>query len=504
MRPIEHLYRGARLDPEAVAMVFGEERLSHGALVRRVDALAAAIQALDPTPQSRVGICAHNTPEHVIALLATLAADKTWVALNPLNGKGELDAFIAATRPSLIVADTDCLDRFDAQGARVILGQGATAREPLSIAALLARHDGARPREAGLGPDDLQAIKFTGGSTGKPKGVMQTVRVWNMVAATQMSAIGFGRHSAHLCASPVTHGTGTYLLPTLGAGGRLVLLAKPKAADILDALERDAITSTFLPPTAIYNLLAEPSFARRTAPALTHLIYAGAPMRVEKIVEARNAWGPVLATTFGQTEAPQIITFQGPREFDDARNLASVGRASLMTRVAIMDAEGNAMPAGEAGEICVKGDIVMKGYLDNPEATAQTMRAGWLRTGDLGTLDERGHLFINGRLREIVISGGFNIYPADVETALGRHPAVRECVAFGVPDEKWGERLEAAVELHEGATTETGELAALVREALGPIKTPKAIHVLARLPRSAVGKVLRRETRDAIHAKPTS
>ena len=501
MRPIEHLYRGARLDPEAVALIFGAETIRHGALVRRVDALAAAFQNLDPSPGSRVAICAHNTPEHVIALLATLAAGKTWVALNPLNGRGELDAFIAATRPGIVVADENCVGLFDHGAARLVIGRPARAskKAPDFLAALVARHDGDRPRALVQEPTDAQAIKFTGGSTGRPKGVVQTLRVWNTVAATQAISVGFSRASAHLCASPVTHGTGTYLLPVLGAGGRLVLLERAKAADILDAFEHQAITSTFLPPTAIYNLLAEKSVATRRYPALSHLIYAGAAMRPEKISEARRVFGPVIATTFGQTEAPQIVTFQAPREFDDARNLASVGRATAFTRVAIMDGEGRILEPGGEGEIVVGGDIVMGGYLDMAEETARTIRGGWLHTGDIGVIDARGHLFIKGRMRDIVISGGFNIYPADVEAALGRHPAVRECVAFGIPDDKWGERLEAAVELHDGATADLAELAAIVREALGPIKTPKVIHVLAHLPRSAVGKVLRGEAKAMIH-----
>lgn len=503
MTPIEFLYRGARRDPAAIAVAFHDETLSYAELVRRVDALAAAFRAIDPAPQSRVGICGFNTPEHLVALLATLAAGKVWVVLNPMNGRAELDSFIAATRPSIIVADQDCLDRFTSGEATVILGRGNGADGDARLADLIARHTDAAIPRPDLAPDDLVAIKFTGGSTGKPKGVMQTVRVWNTVIASQLLCVGFDASTRHLIASPITHGSGTYVLPTLSQGGRLVLIERARAADVLDAFERGA-TGTFLPPTVIYNLLAEHGVAERRYPGLKHLIYAGAPMRIDQIREARRVFGPVLETTFGQTEAPQIISFQRADDFDDEANLESVGRASPLTRVEIMDAEGRILPPETVGEIVVKGDIVMKGYLDLAEETAKTILDGWLHTGDIGAIDRCGHLFIRGRRREVIISGGFNVYPADVEGALGRHPTVKECVAFGVEDAKWGERVEAAVELHDGAAADTAALSQFVREQLGPIKTPKAIHVVSALPRSAVGKVLRGETKAAIHGARAS
>ena len=500
MTPIEFLYRGARRDPHAVAVAFHGETLTYRQLVRQVDALAHALCAIDPTPQSRVGICGFNTPEHLVALLATLAAGKSWVALNPMNGKAELDSFIAATHPSIIVADQDCLDRFTPGEAKVVLGRptGTPRDGDSQLHDLIGRHDGESLPHPDLAPDDLIAIKFTGGSTGKPKGVMQTVRVWNTVIANQLLCVGFDATTRHLIASPITHGSGTYVLPTLSQGGQLVLIERARAADVLAAFEQ-GVTGSFLPPTVIYNLLAEPGVAERRYPGLKHLIYAGAPMRVDQIRAARRVFGPVLETTFGQTEAPQIISFQRAADFDDDANLESVGRPAPLNRVEIMDSDGRILPPDTEGEIVVKGDIVMKGYWDLPEETAKTIVNGWLHTGDVGMIDERGYLFIKGRRREVIISGGFNVYPADVEGALGRHPSVKECVAFGVEDEKWGERVEAAIELHDGAPADMAALSAFVREQLGPIKTPKAIHAVAALPRSAVGKVLRGEAKAMIH-----
>lgn len=193
-----------------------------------------------------------------------------------------------------------------------------------------------------------------------------------------------------------------------------------------------------------------------------------------------------------------MITAMTAAEFADERNLNSVGRETLLSRVAIRAEDGTLLGPGEQGEIVVAGDLLMNGYLDRPEETAKTIVDGWLRTGDVGVMDERGYLFIKDRLRDIVISGGFNIYPSDVEQALAGHPSVRECVAFGVPDERWGERLEAAVVPSGDAPWDAEAVRAFVRERLGAVQTPKTIHRVDALPRNAVGKVLRREIRERL------
>src|ERR1051326_1520224 len=185
-------------------------------------------------------------------------------------------------------------------------------------------------------------------------------------------------------------------------------------------------------------------------------------------------------------------------EFDDPRNLESVGRATSRTWVAVMDPERRILPSGQLGEIVVRGDLVMNGYLDQPELTAQTIVEGWLHTGDLGLLDERGYLYLKGRLREVIISGGFNVFPGDVEAVLCRHPAVYECSVFGVEDPKWGEAVHAAVHLREGATATESELIDFVKRELDSVKAPKRIHLVEGLPRNAVGKVSRREVRASL------
>jgi acyl-CoA synthetase (AMP-forming)/AMP-acid ligase II len=225
------------------------------------------------------------------------------------------------------------------------------------------------------------------------------------------------------------------------------------------------------------------------------LIYGAAIMPPEKIRQARTLFGPVIATNYGLTEAPQIITALTPEEGIDESTIASVGRPGFMTRVGIVDSAGALLPAGEQGEIVGSGDLLMSGYLDNPEQTAEAMVDGRLHTGDVGYLDERGFLFLKDRLKDVIISGGFNVYPSDVEAALVAHPAVHECVVFGRPDDKWGEAVQVAIELRDGADASAEDIIAFAKRQVGSVQAPKRVHFMDSLPRSAVGKVQRREVR---------
>ncbi len=495
MFPIDNLYRGWRLRRDAVAVEDGSRSLTYHALVERVDALAAALQRRFPAPQARIGICGHNTVEHVLAMLATYAAGHVWVALNPRNGKAELDAIVAATALDLVITDEDCLDRLSPPPCPLVLGKTSARPDAETIEGLIAGAKGERPRRHDLPLAAVQTIKFTGGSTGRPKGVLQSYRVVNTSIASYRQHFGFDPNDVNLCAAPVTHGSSHYILPILAAGGRHVLLRQPKPGAILDAIEHSGVTTVFLPPTAIYSLLAEPGLERRSVASLRHLHYGAAPMAPERIREARAKFNNSLEVIYGQTEAPMMITAMTAAEFADERNIASVGRATFLMDVAIMAPDGAIVPPGEMGEIVCRGDLMMNGYLDMPEETARTIVDGWLHTGDAGTLDERGYLFIKDRLRDMIISGGFNVYPTDVEAELARHPAVHECIVFGVPDEKWGERVEAAVQLKSGAAFDEQAITAFLKQRVGSVKTPKKIHVTEALPKSAVGKVLRREAR---------
>ncbi|HSK39675.1 MAG TPA: AMP-binding protein [Arenibaculum sp.] len=498
MLPIDFLYRTARHSPGAVAVDAPSGCTTYADLRDRVDALAAALQAMDPRPGSRIGICAHNTPEHLTALLATLAAGKVWVPLNPREGRAELTAKLEATAPSIVLLDDDCLDQVDIpDGIQRIIGAGGHGGGGMEH--LIAAGTGRRPVRVERHPDEVQAIKFTGGSSGRPKGVLQPCRAWVAGAVSMMHGWGMGPRDGYLVAAPLTHGTSCYVVPTLAAGGRLVFMnGKTSAGGVLDALASRHVTMTFVPPTLIYAMLGELGGRRFEAPGLRHMIYGAAPMPPAKVREALDTFGPVVGTNYGQTEAPQVVTLMTARDYAEGGGLASAGRPSLLARVEVMDPDGRILPPGEQGEIVVRGDMTMLGYLDMPDATAETLRDGWLHTGDVGLFDERGYLTLRDRLRDVVITGGFNVYPSDVEAVLTRHPDVREAVVFGMPDEKWGEAVHAAVLLKTGSTISAPEIIAFVKTELDGVKAPKRIHLLETMPRNPVGKVVRREVRDFV------
>ena len=492
MVPIDFLWRAVERFPKRVAVISAGGTLSFEQLAGRVRARAAAITTLAPVPASRVGVGAANSVDHLVAILAVLAAGKVWVPLNPRNGDPELMRIVDFASPSLVIVDPSMAERLEGIEPRMI------------TLADLATFDGGGTSLA-MGPDarvtaDLgqaQAIKFTGGTTGFPKGVVQPLRAWSTSIATQIHELGLTEDDRYLVAAPLTHGTSTYMLPLLGAGGALVFPADSKPAYLLDAAQEHAATVFFAPPTLILALVAEQRRAPRRLAALRYLVYGGAPMRPEQIRDAQAVFGPVVCTSYGQTEAPQIITFLPLAEMVGTR-LMSVGRPTLLTRVAIVDRNGAPLPVGEEGEIAVRGDLVMSGYLDAEEESRAALVDGWLRTGDAGVFDEEGFLYLRDRLRDVIITGGFNVYPSDVEVVLSAHPAVADCTVVGIPDDRWGEAVHAAVQWRAGMQVPAEELLSLIKRELGSVKTPKHIHVFDALPRSAVGKVLKPAVRESI------
>jgi acyl-CoA synthetase (AMP-forming)/AMP-acid ligase II len=503
-KPIEHFQHRAEQSPNAIAVAGPGEPFTYRRLLANVHALAAALQSLDPEPGSRVGICARNTVEHLIALLATYSAGKVWVPLAPNNSRTDLDRMIGATRPTLFVADESCLYRFTPTGAPLVLGKTTIPPgEMPSVRTLIGEWNGRHPTVIARDERDAQIIKFSGGSTGAPKPVVQSVRCVSAQIEGILACFELDAGDVNLIAAPLTHGASCFVLPILSVGGRHVMLEEPKAPRVLDAIEKYAVTTIYAPPTLIYSMLEDPSVRTRNYGSMRHLIYSAAPMRPEQIREAQRVFGPVIETAYGQVEAPQIITAMRARELEHDEYLTSIGRQSPVAEVAIMSPAGDLLPNGETGEIVVRGPLVMNGYLDRPDLTAQTIVDGWLRTGDLGMRDDRGYVFIRGRLRELINTGGFKVFPGDVEAVLAKHPAVVECSVFGVPDEKWGEAVHAAVCVSDGASVTAAELVAFVKADLGSVKAPKTIHFVTELPRNAAGKVSRAAVRSMVGGRPT-
>ncbi len=491
MYPIDFFYRSATLHPERIAIESRDTTVTYAALAERVKALACAIQQLDSEAGSRIGLCAGNAVSYVVTMLAIMAAGKVWVPLNYRSTSSEIKRITDVINPSIIFQDD--------HGAGVTHELSDVRLINLDeTEALIAQYRGQTPVSHAFSADDIQAIKFTGGTTGMPKGVMQPYRAWRAVIINQIHGWQITEADRFVICAPISHGTGTYVLPLLAQGGCLVLSATSEANDILYAFREQRGTMTFMPPTLIYKLMAAASSGAEDFPSLRLLIYGGAGMPSEKISAAQSFFGNVLATTYGQTEAPQIATLIGPQELAQTQYRASVGRASWLTDIAIVDKEMKPLPQGEAGEILIRGDLVMTGYWQLPEKTAETITDGWLHTGDVGYMDDKGFIFIKDRIRDVIITGGFNVYPIDVENALSQHPAVHEVAVFGMTDEKWGESVNAAVQLRASCTATAQELQAFAREKLGPVHTPKHIYFFQNLPRSPVGKVLKKTIQEQI------
>lgn len=491
MFPIDFFWRAAQRWPDRIAIDTPAGPIHYATLAARVKALATGLSALDPTLQSRVAICAGNSADHITALLAILACGKVWVPLNPKSTHPEIARIINITEPSIVILDAVNQELLKGASGAWVYTRADSDASARSMDELIHLHADAPQPSFDLPQDAIQAIKFTGGTTGAPKGVMQPYRAWMANISNQIQVWGFDEHERYVVAAPITHGTSTYIVPILAQGGCHVILDGAGAEVVRSAFRDRRGTVCFMPPTLVYMLMALPNASRNDFPKLRRLIYGGAPMPPEQVRKVRDFFGPVLGTTYGQTEAPQILTVMRPEDFEDPNNWAAVGRPTWFSDVAIMSPEGKILPTGEIGEVVARGDLLMNGYWRMPEKTAETIIDGWLHTGDRGLIDERGFLYLKDRLKDIVITGGFNVYPVDVENALSQHPAVHECLVFGLPDEKWGETVQAAVQLHPGKRADEAELIAFVRNLLGPVQTPKHVHFYESLPRSNVGKLLK-------------
>lgn len=499
MYPIHFFFRAAKLYPERIALQSSACTLTYQALAAKVKALATALQALDPEPQTRVAICAANTVDHATAILAVLASGKVWVPLNARSTPSEIKRITDTIEPSIVISDAKGAELLQASSAHWLRLDDSGTDPSLNIEHLIKRYAGQTPVANDAGENATQAIKFTGGTTGLPKGVMQPYRAWTAGIINQVSGWQITQDDCFVVTAPVTHGTSTYLLPMLAEGAKLLFLDKTDPASVIQAFREHGGTMSFMPPTLIYMVMAHPGVSRSDFPKLRNLIYGGAPMPAEKVDQLRAFFGDVVGTTYGQTEAPQIVTMMRPSSFKDPLNRGSVGRCTWLSDMAIMSPDGKILPEGEVGEVVVRGHLVMTGYWRLPEKTAETIIDGWLHTGDVGLIDDRGYLFLKDRIRDVIITGGFNIYPTDVENVLSQHQAVYECAVFGMPDEKWGEAVHAAVQLHPGVTCDPEILIAHVKTALGSVHAPKKIHFLDQLPRSSVGKVLKTAIRELLN-----
>jgi fatty-acyl-CoA synthase len=486
MLPIEHLYQGLDRNPNGIAAIDADECIDYRELVTRVEAFALGLLHHLPA-NARVALCAQNHIDHLLAHLALVAANMIWIPINPKNGAILNAQLLSQSRPELILVDTQSLSSLPDTDIHTEL-----LDHPTQGCRKWIRDHRDQPFLPTIPAFDApMGIKFTGGTTGQPKGVVQTHGNVAAVIDNMQAQFQFTGHDRNLAVAPLTHGGSHYIFPLLSVGGSHHLLPRPDVDAITQALA--TCTVSFMPPTLIYKLLDQ---AEHKQPCrLRHLTYSAAPMPPEKINEVIARFGPCLSTLYGQTEAPMTITAMSADDMQQAALQHSVGRACKHSELAILDPDGRTLPPNKTGEVAVRGAIVMPGYLDAPRQDEEVFKNGWLLTGDLGYVNDDGYLFLQGRSKEVIISGGFNVYPAEVENALMQMPNIRECAAFGVEDDYWGERVEAAICLRGDVAVDPDLLKRELKALLGDVKTPKSIHVLKNLPRNPVGKVVRRDVK---------
>ena len=351
-------------------------------------------------------------------------------------------------------------------------------------------------------PEDLAVVLYTGGTTGRSKGAARSQAGYCSMFLDILASFQLPDCPHFLAAAPITHVAGSFVPPTLIRGGTVRLMDSFSPQRWLDLVSTDRCNFSLLVPTMIYMLLDQPGLGRADLSSLHTLLYGASPMSPTRLLEGLTRMGPVFAQLYAQTEG-YPITFLGRGDHDPKQPdlFSSCGRPTAMTSVALLDEHDQPVKSGDVGELCVRGPGVMQGYLNMPEVTAETLRNGWLHTGDLARADEHGYLYIVDRIKDMIISGGFNVYPRDVEDVISAHPAVAMVAVIGVPDPQWGECVTAVVQCRPDATTADRtalgeELKMRVRDAKGAVCTPKNVVFTDQIPRTAVGKIDKKALRE--------
>ena len=508
---VDYLDKGTSLGRDRPCLVAGDRTLTYGDVQDISTRVAAALRRSGVRAGDKVAILSANDPVAFACVFGISRLGAVWCPINPRNEAEE-------NRSLLDLFDCTCLIFQSAFGS--LVEQIAPQLPGLAVLVCLdaptdlavAFEEWLRGADADVDrggdiADETVMLVGTGGTTGTPKGVVLTDRNLETMSALTLMSYPFEGRPTYLALAPLTHAAGVLCFPIMALGGRIVIMARPDVGEFLALIERRSVTHTFLPPTLIYLLLAHPAVRSTDYSSLQCLWYGAAPMSVARLREALDVFGPVMAQLFGQTEAPMMISTMSPADhfLPDGSvavsRLASAGRPSPLVTVAIMDGSGALMPPGERGEIVVRSSLVMAGYYKNPDATAEVSAHRWHHTGDIGYLDAENFLYIVDRAKDMIITGGFNVYSAEVEQVLMQHPGVHEAAVIGLPDDKWGERVAAVVQVNPEHEVSATEIAAFVKARIGSVKTPKQVEVWPDLPRSKVGKVLKANIRATMLAR---
>jgi fatty-acyl-CoA synthase len=503
---IGHLLAAAlKRHKDKPVLFLGDTTLTGRQLADRMSQYIQAFEALGAGTGATVAVLSLNRPE---VLMMAGASQTQGFRRTPLHPMGSLDdhayvlsdagvtSLVIDPNPMFVERARRLLDKVDS--LKQILTIGPVPADLADVGTdIAATAAGFTPRPlvaADLSPDHIIGLAYTGGTTGKPKGVMGTAGAIMTLTAIQLSEWEWPTNPRFLMCSPLSHAGGTFFAPVVIKGGEMIVMSKFDAAEVLKTIEEQRITATMLVPSMLYALLDHPDSRTRDLSSLETVYYGASAINPVRLAEAIERFGPIFAQFYGQAEVPMSITYLAKADHDEKR-LASCGRPTLFARCALLGEDGTPVPQGEPGEICVSGPLVTAGYWNRPEATAETFRDGWLHTGDMAREDEDGFWFIVDRVKDMIVTGGFNVFPREVEDVVAEHSAIAQVSVIGTPDERWGEAVTAVVVLRPDAphddtaiATMTSEIQAAVKERKGSVQSPKQVFVVDSLPMTALGK----------------
>jgi fatty-acyl-CoA synthase len=501
-----HLLAGAlKRHKDRPVLFLGDTTLTGGQLADRISQYIQAFEGLGAGAGAAVALLSLNRPE---VLMMAGASQTQGYRRTPLHPLGSLDdhayvlsdagvtSLVIDPNPMFVERARRLLDKVES--LKQILTIGPVPAELADVGTdLAAAAAGFSPRPlvaANLPPGHIIGLSYTGGTTGKPKGVIGTAEEMLTMTAIQLAEWEWPANPRFLMCAPLSHAGGTFFSPVVVKGGEMIVLSRFEPAEVLKTIEEQRITATMLVPSMLYALLDHPDSHTRDLSSLETVYYGASAMNPVRLAEAIERFGLIFAQYYGQSEAPMVITYLAKGDHDEKR-LTSCGRPTLFARTALLGEDGNPVPQGEVGEICVSGALLAGGYWNLPEATAETFKDGWLHTGDLAREDEDGFWYIVDRTKDMIVTGGFNVFPREVEDVVAEHPSVAQVCVIGTPDEKWGEAVTAVVVLRPDApsdepsvATMTSAIQAAVKERKGSVQSPKQVVVVDSLPLTALGK----------------
>jgi len=490
------LVKGLESYDDRPCFFLGDTHATYKDVRERTSQFIQALASLGVGKGSPCAILSANRPEVLYNMAATSIAACRNTALHPLGSLEDHAYVLNDAGIETLVFDAEYFGDHVRQLADLVpslknlLAIGGDGSLGQSYAELADQFEPQPLVVPPIDPKEICTIIYTGGTTGRPKGVMGTFESAITMTQIQMAEWEWPEEIRFMMATPLSHAAGAFFAPVLLSGGALYCMSGFSDAEFFGMIEEHKITATMLVPVMIYMLLDSPMATTADLSSLETIFYGASPMSPTRLAEGIEKWGKKFFQFYGQTEVPMTISVLRKDDHDPANleRLASAGTPVPWVNLGLLDDECNEVPKGEPGEICVRSPLVMAGYHGLPEQTAETTEGGWLHTGDIGRIDEDGFLFIVDRKKDMIVTGGFNVFPREVEDVIATDEAVGQVAVVGVPDERWGEAVKAVVVPKPGATVDADRIIALVKEHKGSVQAPKSVDVVDAIPLSPLGK----------------